>query len=78
MQGQDEGAVEGVERRRNPTTERPVEMGVRIVQKDGDKQYWDDLSGKPLIPALVEKARLEELGEIAKHGVYEKVKVEEC
>ena len=37
-----------------------------------------DRSGKPLIPELVDKARLEELGEIAKHGVYENVPLDEC
>ena len=35
--------------------------------------YWDDLSGKPLSPDLVLKARTEEMGEILKHKVYEKV-----
>merc|ERR1711888_502578 len=53
-------------------------MGIGFVREDGNKQYWGDLSGKPLIPELVEKARLEELGEIAKHDVYEKVPLDEC
>merc|ERR1711888_573137 len=53
-------------------------MGIGFVREDGNKQYWGDLSGKPLIPELVKKARLEELGEIAKHKVYEKVPLDEC
>ena len=36
------------------------------------------MSGKKLIPELVKKARREELGEVAKHGVYKKVPLEEC
>ena len=55
-----------------------AEMAIGVVHSQGIRQYWDDLSGKPLIPELVEKARLEELGEIAKHGVYEKVPLDEC
>ena len=49
-----------------------------LYRSDGVKQYQDDLSGKSPNPELVEKARLEELGEIAKHGVYEKVPLDEC
>ena len=40
--------------------------------------YWDDLSGKPLSPELVLKARTEEMGEILKHNVYEKVPISQC
>ena len=54
------------------------EMAIGVVHNHDEKRYWDDLSGKPLIPELVEKARLEELGEIAKHGVYEKVPIDDC
>ena len=45
------------------------DMVIEGVHEPETEQYWDDLSGKPLIPELVNKARLEELGEIAKHGV---------
>ena len=48
------------------------EMEIGGISGHGNAQYRDDLSGKPLIPELVNKARLEEMGEIAKHGVYEK------
>ena len=41
-------------------------------------KYWDDLSGKALRSDLVHKARLEEMSEIAKHGVYVKVPISEC
>ena len=54
------------------------EMVIEGVHGHGNKQYHDDLSGKPLITELVNKARLEEMGEIAKHGVYEKVPLSEC
>ena len=42
--------------------QKDAEMAIAMIQSHGSKQYWDDLSGKPLIPELVEKARLEELG----------------
>ena len=41
-------------------------------------EFWDDISGKPLDKKLVIKARMEEMGELAKHTVYEKVPLEEC
>ena len=44
----------------------------------GDIMFWDDLSGKALEPNRVRKARQEDMGELAKHGVYEKVTLEEC
>ena len=53
-------------------------MEVGAVQDWEREKYWDDLSGKPLIPELVKKARLEELGELAKHKVYEEVPLDEC
>ena len=42
------------------------------------KLYWDDLSGKERDTDLVKKTREEEMKEFKKHGVYEKVKIEEC
>ena len=36
------------------------------------------MSGKELDPTGVEKAHLEELGELAKHGVYVKAPIAEC
>ena len=53
-------------------------MAIQAIQEERHEQYWDDLSGRKLIPELVKKARLEELGEIAKHRVYEKVAIEGC
>ena len=41
-------------------------------------EFWDDLSGRSLSPDLVRKARIEEMGEIIKHRVYEKVPISEC
>ena len=58
--------------------EGPADLEIAIVQGHGEEKYWDDLSGKSLIPEMVQKARLEELGEIAKHGVYERVPLDEC
>ena len=36
-----------------------AEMAIEGVRDQGNTQYWDDLSGKPLILEFVEKARLE-------------------
>ena len=44
----------------------------------GEPEFWDDISGKPLDTRMVLKAREDEMGEFAKHGVYEKVPTEEC
>ena len=41
-------------------------------------EYWDDVTGIPLRPELVRKARQEEMREFANHGVYVKVSEEEC
>ena len=48
------------------------------VNNVGNAEFWDDLSGKPLDAEEVRKARVEEMGEFAKHQVYEKVPTEEC
>ena len=45
---------------------------------DTGTQYWDDLSGNLLDPGMVHKARQEEMGELAKHGVYTKVPIREA
>ena len=37
--------------------------------------FWDDLSGKQLNADKVKQARIEELGELMKHRVYEKVPI---
>ena len=52
---------------------------VNASGREGDnKVYWDNLSGKPLDARMVRAARLEELGELAKHHVYDKVPTSEC
>ncbi len=51
---------------------------VEVEEKSEGREYWDDLSGKKLDAALVEIARKDELDECRKHGVYEKVPIEEC
>ena len=42
------------------------------------KIIWDDISGKELEWALVVTARIEEMEEFRKHGVYVKVPIKEC
>ena len=49
-----------------------TEMAIRAVQEETREQDWGDLSGKIQIPELVQTARMEELGELAKHRVYER------
>ena len=41
-------------------------------------QYWDEVSGDKLDEQGVRKAREEEMEEIYKHQVYNKVPTEEC
>ena len=48
------------------------------AEGNGEKQYWDDLSGKRLNPKLVKEARKEEMVEFGKHGVYVKVPIQRC
>ena len=48
------------------------------VNSVGGNEFWDDLSGKPLRAELVRKARMDEMGEVAKHGVYRLVPIAEC
>ena len=44
----------------------------------GAPEFWDDICGKPLDTKMVLRAREDEMGELAKHEVYEKVPTEEC
>ena len=37
--------------------------------------YWDDISNKELVPALVREARAEEMEEFKKHQVYREVPI---
>merc|ERR1711873_169630 len=55
-----------------------VEFSENVESSGSAPEHWDDLSGKPLNPELVKRARLEEMGELAKHRVYEKVPISEC
>merc|ERR1711873_385171 len=54
-----------------------VEFSENVEHSGGASEHWDDLSGKPMNPEMVRKARLEEMGELAKHRVYEKVPISE-
>jgi hypothetical protein len=42
------------------------------------RKYWDDISGQELDAALTKAARAEEVSEIHRMGVYDKVSIEEC
>lgn len=42
------------------------------------EEYWDDLSGKRLKAELVRRAREQEMNEFRKHGVFEKVDIQQC
>ena len=42
------------------------------------EEFYDDISGEPLKPELVEQARLEEMIEVRKHKLYTKVPIKEC
>ena len=50
----------------------------QVDRSSAEDMFWDNLSGKLLDTSRVQKARLEEMGELAKHGVYQKVPVSEC
>ena len=43
-----------------------------------EEQIFDDISGKQLNNSEVLRARMEEMEEIRKHGVYKKVPIEKC
>ena len=47
--------------------------GIRQEGHVMGKRYWDDLSGEELDPSMVMAARSEELKELAKRNVYNKV-----
>jgi hypothetical protein len=50
------------------------------VQRDNDViiRAWDDITGVELDPSLVMAARIEEMREVKKHGVYIKVPINTC
>ncbi len=62
--------------------DRRIERGfigsVEANEHSQGEEYWDDINGKKLDPELVGLARKEEIEEYRKHGVYEKVPIEEC
>ena len=49
-----------------------------IYYIDAWGQYFDEVSGKQLDPKGVVKARIEEMVEVAKHKLYDKVPLQEC
>ena len=46
--------------------------------KGSFKRYWDDISGEQLNSDMVDIARKEEMVEVKKHAVYDKVDLTEC
>ena len=62
-------------------TLKPVPRNDVLVihkQEDGTAYAWDDVSGNELDPKLTLQARMEEMEEFKKHGVYHKVREEVC
>ena len=53
---------------------------ILVIHRQGDGQAyaWDDVSGTELDAKLTLKARMEEMEQFKKHGVYEKVREEVC
>ena len=49
-----------------------------IYYVDAWGQFWDEVSGRQLDAKGVEKARVEELVEVAKHKLYTKVPLQQC
>ena len=75
------------------TTEEHIDDGVREQIKkreweeddrnwigyiDANGEYWDEVSGEKLDKEGVIRARKEEMEELCKHEVYEKVPIKEC
>ena len=48
----------------------------KVEAEEGE--FWDSVTGVPLIPQLVIQAREEEMKEFRKHEVYVKVPIKEC
>ena len=60
---------------------RPVAKRDILVirhQPDGRAFAWDDVSGTELNVEMALKARMGEMGQVKKRGVYEKVREEAC
>ena len=70
------GMVKGMRRqgRINPGEEGVV----MAVEESRWEEVYDNLSGAVLDKDMVQEARREEMAEVYKHGVYEKVSIEEC
>ena len=64
--------------RKDNVNEFTREDNVDPIKEEEVKEIWDEMSGKPLCPGKVRKARSEELGELAKHQVYDIVPETEC
>ena len=75
-----------LEKREQDSLERMMQHGQEIqLEPDhalehisADGKYWEEASGKELKREWVIKARVEEMSEFRKHGVYRKVPREEC
>ena len=49
-----------------------------VLETNFNNSIWDDMSGKRLDSNLVKEARKEEIIEVKKHKVYEKVPIQQC
>ena len=55
-----------------------VSFAGEVNEVERQKEFWDDMSGKKLKEEKVRIAREEEMIEVRKHKVYEKVPISEC
>ena len=46
-----------------------------VWPEDNYKRYWGDLSGLELDPTMIKEARIEDIKEFKKHGVYKQVPI---
>ena len=60
------------------TTMEQEVMEVNQAWFGSKENYYDNISGEWLQPELVKQARAEEMAEVRKHRVYEKVDTSEC
>ena len=55
-----------------------LEVDWNQYNSSGSREYWDSITGAPLDPELVERARSDELAWVRKQCVYRKVPIEQC
>ena len=62
-----------------PVPDEPeLEVDWNQYNSSGSREYWDSITGAPLDPELVERARSDELAWVRKQCVYRKVPIEQC